>query len=138
MKKLVNGVLVDLTAAEIAARNAEIATANAADVTAHIANYRRIRENGGITLNGVTVKTDQESRANLLGARDLNTSIDWKTKNGFVTLTAEQIAAIATAVGVHIQKCFSAEKTVLTAHASTPYANKTAVEAAFDTAYNSE
>lgn len=137
MKKLVNGELVDLTQDEIDARNAETAATEAEAITDHIKAYRRIKENGGLTISGVTVQTDTESRANILGAAQLNTSIDWKTPNGFVTLTAQQISDIATAVGSHVQKCFSAEKTVAEAHAQTPYQSKDAIETAFDNAYNS-
>lgn len=137
MKKLVNGELVDLTQEEIAARNAEQSATEAQAITARIQAYRREKENGGITVSGVTVQTDVESRASLLGAKELGVSIDWKTDAGFVTLTATQISAIATAVGTHVQKCFSAEKTVTEAHAATPYTSISAVETAFDNAYNS-
>lgn len=136
MKKLVNGQLVDLTQAEIDARNAEAAASQAAAITDHIKAYRRAKENGGITVSSVTVQTDTETRASLLGAKELNTSIDWKTENGFVTLTATQISTIATAVGQHVQKCFSAEKTVTEAHETTPYTSIAAVEEAFDEAYS--
>lgn len=137
MKKLVNGQLVDLTQAEIDARNAETTTTEASAITAHIKAYRRTRETEGMTVSGVTVQTDVESRASLLGAVQLGTSIDWKTDSGFVTLTASQISAIASAVGQHVQKCFSAEKTVSDAHLQTPYTSKQAVETAFNNAYNS-
>ena len=108
----------------------------AAQITAQITIYRKQKVNGGITVSGVTVQTDSESRTNILGAKELNIGIDWKTDNGFETFTAAQIAAIATAVGTHVQKCFSAEKTVSTAHAVTPYTSIDAVETAFDNAYN--
>ena len=137
MKKLVNGELVDLTQAEIDARNAEASATEAKAITDHIKIYRRTKENGGITVSGVTIQTDTETRASLLGAVQLNTSIDWKTDAGFVTLTAAQIAGIATAVGEHIQKCFSAEKAVSEAHAQTPYTSIAAIETALDNAYNS-
>lgn len=137
MKKLVNGELVDLTQEEIDARNAEQSAGEAKAITDRIKAYRREKENGGITVSNVTVQTDVESRASLLGAVQLNTSIDWKTDTGFVTLTAAQISAIATAVGQHVQKCFSAEKTVTEAHEQTPYESIQAIETAFDNAYNS-
>ena len=120
-----------------AERDAEDAINNEKAITDHIKAYRRIKENGGITVSGVSIQTDAETRASLLGAVQLNTSIDWKTDAGFVTLTAAQIAGIATAVGQHIQKCFSAEKTVAEAHAQTPYKSIEAIETAFDNAYNS-
>lgn len=137
MQKLVNGELVELTQAEIDARNAEQSATEAQAITDRIKAYRREKENGGITVSGVTVQTDTETRASLLGAVQLNTSIDWKTDAGFVTLTATQISGIATAVGQHVQKCFSAEKTVTEAHAETPYESIDAIETAFDNAYNS-
>jgi hypothetical protein len=137
MKKLVNGELVDLTQEEIDARNAETSATQAQAITDHIKTYRRTKENGGLTVSGVTIQTDTETRASLLGAVQLNTSIDWKTPNGFVTLTAQQISAIATAVGQHVQKCFTAEKTVSEAHEQTPYESIQAIETAFDNAYNS-
>jgi hypothetical protein len=136
MQKLVNGELVDLTQEEIAARNAETTATEAKAITDHIKAYRRAKENGGITVSGVTVQTDTESRTNLNGAVALNTSIDWKTDAGFVTLTAAQISAIATAVGQHVQKCFSAEKAVTEAHAITPFPSKASIEEAFDVAYS--
>jgi len=108
----------------------------AEQITKHIAVYRREKENGGITVSGVSVKTDTETRASLLGAVQLGTAIDWKTNNGFVTLTPAQISGIATAVGQHIQKCFSAEKAVTELHAETPYTTLDAIETAFDGAYN--
>ena len=137
MQKLVDGQLVDLTQAEIDERNAETAAAESQAITDRIKTYRREKENGGITVSGVTVQTDVESRASLLGAKELGVSIDWKTEAGFVTLTAQQISAIAVAVGQHVQKCFSAEKTVNEAHAQTPYTSIQDIETAFDNAYNS-
>lgn len=109
MQKLVNGELVDLTLEEIAARQAEEAATKTAAIANHLPAYRWQVENGGITINGVTVQTDANSRANILGAKELGISIKWKTPDGFVTLTAEQVAGIATAVGMHIQKCFEVE-----------------------------
>jgi len=106
------------------------------DMKSYISVYRRQKENGGITVSGVSVKTDTETRASLLGAVQLKTAIDWKTDNGFVTLTPAQISGIATAVGQHIQKCFSAEKAVTELHAETPYTTLDAIETAFDGAYN--
>lgn len=134
MKKLVNGELVDLTPQEIAARQAEEAANNTTALAAHLPAYRYQKENGGITVGGVTIQTDIATRTNLLGAKALNTSIKWKTPNGFVTLTAQQISDIANAVGLHVQKCFDAEATVLEDIAN--YTTKQEIEDAFDTAYS--
>jgi hypothetical protein len=100
----------------------------------YVSAYRYKRENGGITINGVTVQTDPTSRANILGAKELGTSIKWKTPNGFVDLNALQVAALAQAVGLHIQKCFSAEA-ALTGQTFNTIAE---VEAAFEAAYGEQ
>ena len=133
-QKLVNGELIDLTPQEITARQNEESAYRTSQVQAYLPAYRYQRENAGITVGGVTIPTDIATRTNLLGAKALNTSITWKTPNGFVLLTAEQIAAISTAVGQHVQKCFDAEAVVLSnLHL---YTNQAQVEAAFDTAYS--
>jgi len=132
-----NGNQITLTQSELDEYNARTTDYESYAITNHIKLYRRIKEIGGITVGGVTVQTDTETRASLLGAVQLNASIDWKTDTGFVTLTAQQISDIATAVGQHVQKCFSSEKAVTETHAQTPYTSITAVETAFDNAYNS-
>lgn len=98
-----------------------------------LASYRWQKVNGGIEVNGVPVQTDTEARANILGAQALGTSINWKTENGFVTLTAAQISGIATAIGQHVQKCFDAEKTV--AENISNYSTPQEVKDAFDAEY---
>ena len=113
----------------------EYDAAQQAAIRKHIAMYREQVETSGIEVDGVLVQTDVASRSNLLGARDLGTSINWKTPNGFVTLTPEQIDGIAVLVGTHVQKCFNAEMTVEAAHDATPYESKEAVEVAFNAAY---
>lgn len=133
--KMVNGELVELTQAEIDQRNTEAAASQAQAVTERIKSYRREIENGGITVNGVDIQTDVESRASLLGAVQLNRNIDWKTRKGFVSVSPAQVSALATAVGDHVQKCFTAEKVVSEAHAAKPYETIEDVEAAFDAAY---
>lgn len=105
-------------------------------ITAHISAYRRTKENGGVVIGGVSVSTDTESRSNLLGASQLGVSINWKTDNGFVELTNEQVIAIAVGVGQHVQKCFNAEKVVYELHDATPFTTKEAIETEFDDAYS--
>jgi hypothetical protein len=72
-------------------------------------------EIGGIEIAGAKVKTDRESQASLTGAytslkEGMLTSIDWKTEDGWVTLDLESCEAIAQAVAVHVQACFTQEK----------------------------
>jgi hypothetical protein len=131
--KLVNGVVVAMTQEEITARQAEEAAWASAKLAAVLPAYRYEQENAGITLNGVTILTDLGTRTNLLGAKELATSISWKTPNGFVVLTAQQVSDIATAVGVHVQKCFSAEATVQANIGN--YTTEQQIKDAFDAAY---
>lgn len=105
-------------------------------ITSYISDFRRKKEVGGITVNGIAIQTDLDSRTNLLGASQLGISINWKTPQGFVELTSEQITALAIAVGEHVQQCFNAEKAVLEAHQETPFTSVEDVEKAFNDAYN--
>lgn len=106
--------------------------AKQSEVSKHLPVYRKQRENEGIVVSGVTIQTDIGTRTNILGAKELDTSIKWKTPSGFVTLTSAQVSAIATAIGTHIQKCFDAEAAI----EGNTYDTIEELEAAFDAAYN--
>ena len=81
---------------------------------AEIAAARWAAETAGIDVNGFTVRTDRESQALITGAA-LQTIVDydyecrWKTSDGFVHLSAEQIKYIAQLVRLHVQGCFDRE-----------------------------
>lgn len=81
-----------------------------------LAHWRFLRESGGVNVNGVDVKTDRESQAQLASAytslkNGLVTSVDWKTQDGrFVTLGLAEIEGLAAAVAQHVQACFTEEK----------------------------
>jgi hypothetical protein len=45
----------------------------------------------------------------LAATQDSGYSCNWKTEQGFVTLTAQQIIAVATAVREHVQAAFDKE-----------------------------
>ena len=74
------------------------------------------KETGGLTLtNGVTVgtRTDDQNRitsvianAQLAGVE----TVDFKAASGWVTLTLADVQAIAAAIALHVQACFSAER----------------------------
>lgn len=103
----------------------------------HAAAYRYERENGGVLVGVVQIKTDQFTRTNLLGARirameDPAYAVNWKTSGGFVALTAAQIIAIADAVAAHVQRCFDAEAAITGGTFNTV----DEMRAAFDEAYN--
>lgn len=82
--------------------------------TAQIAAARYEAECAGITIQDVEIATDRDSQGLILGAvvqaqTTPDYIVQWKTKSGFVILTAEQIIAIATAVRAHVQACFDRE-----------------------------
>ncbi len=87
-----------------------------AEKIAELAQTRWEQETGGLTLpDGTEIKTDRESQALLTGAslyalQNATATVEWKGANGWVTLTASQIQAIAMAVRNHVQSAFSKEK----------------------------
>jgi hypothetical protein len=88
----------------------EVKTAKLAEIAA----ARYTEETSGVEVNGATVKTDRESQALITGAalaatQDPTYTCNWKTEQGFVTLTAEQIIAVAQAVRAHVQAAFDKE-----------------------------
>jgi hypothetical protein len=79
-----------------------------------IAAARFEAETAGIDVNGFTVRTDRESQALITGAAlqaivDYDYECRWKTSEGFVHLSAEQIKYIAQLVRSHVQSCFDRE-----------------------------
>lgn len=81
---------------------------------AEIAAARWEAETAGIDVNGFTVRTDRESQALITGAAlqaivDYDYECRWKTSEGFVHLSAEQIKYIAQLVRLHVQGCFDRE-----------------------------
>lgn len=82
-----------------------------------IASERYTAETAGVTVNGATIATDRTSQAMITGAslkamQDETYTCQWKTPQGFVTLTAPQIIAIADAVRDHVQAQFDREATL--------------------------
>ena len=84
-----------------------------------IAQARYNAEIAGVTINGVSIKTDRETQAVLTAAClqayiDSGYSLNWKTGDGtFVSLPAEQIMAFGIAVRAHVQACFDREAELL-------------------------
>ena len=75
------------------------------------------KQNGGTTVNGITIRTDADSQRMIAGAIDLFdknpslTAIDFEAQpNEWATLDAAAMTAIGVAVGMHIQACFSNAK----------------------------
>jgi hypothetical protein len=81
---------------------------------AEIAAARWKDETRGVAVGGMTVDTSRESQGLITGAA-LQATIDdtytcrWKTAEGFVTLDAQTVLAVAQAVRAHVQACFDRE-----------------------------
>lgn len=92
-----------------------IANINKQNKLNELANLRFQKETAGIEINGMKIKTDRESQALINGAYvstiiNPDFTIDWKCENGWITLNATQISAIASNVANHVQSCFTREK----------------------------
>jgi hypothetical protein len=106
-------------------------------LTAYAAAARYKKETGGITVSGIAMPTDRETQAQLSGAYAYvqatpAATIQWKLANGsFASLTAAQIASIATAVAAHVQACFAAEAAIVSQIAAGTLATKAQIDSAF-------
>lgn len=105
-----------------------------ADLLAQAAARRWEVETGGITVDGVEIRTDRESQAMLSGAItfcDLENQavINWKAANGWEQIEETGLRAIALAVGRHIQEQFTIEAALAEAiNAATDLAGLQALE----------
>ena len=102
--------------AELAARAAKART----EAMTSIAERRWRCEVAGTMLYGRRIETDRTDVAMVTGAAlaaslDPEYSVRWKAADGFVTLNAEQILAMAQAIRVHVQSCFDREADLLDA-----------------------
>lgn len=88
-----------------------------AELLAYAAEKRWRIETGGITVAGASIDTSRDSQAMITGAYAFSQAnpedpIKYKAASGWVTLDAATMAAIATAVGSHVQASFAAEEAV--------------------------
>lgn len=76
---------------------------------------------GGVTLpNGIKVGTTNDDQNRIssvvahshLAGLSQSSIIDFKAKEGWVKLTIEELEQIVGIIGVHVQKCYSTEKTL--------------------------
>lgn len=94
-----------------------IAPPTQADLMNYAANRRWQIETGGITVGGVAIDTSRDSQAMITGAYAYSQAhpeepIKFKAASGWVTLDEPTMAAIATAVGAHVQASFAVEEAV--------------------------
>ena len=85
-------------------------------LTARATSLRWEHETGGLTLpTGARVATgvdDQNRITSVIANAELAgvASVDFKAASGWVTLTLPEVRAIAGAIALHVQACFSAER----------------------------
>lgn len=90
------------------------------ELKAAVAAERFGREGVGIVVGDLQIETTRDSQA-LIASTGLSAILDpeyrcnFKTRNGFVEIGAEQILAIAKAVRAHVQACFDRELILLEA-----------------------
>lgn len=134
---IVTREVVDLTAEEVRQRQETKRSTLVQDV----ASYRYQKEVGGVTAeDGTLISTEREARSLLSDTyQSLNagliTETDWKTGNGWVTVTAAGIQPIAQLVSTHVKACFSAEREVVTYVANSTDLGSIDVAALFEASY---
>lgn len=88
-----------------------------------IANTRYEHEISGIVVRGMSITTDDRSKALIASAalqamRSPKHVLHWKTADGFVEISGTQLLEVADAVNEHVQACFGRERELLTALAN--------------------
>ncbi|MBQ2470476.1 MAG: DUF4376 domain-containing protein [Ruminococcus sp.] len=82
-----------------------------ADIAAARYNY----EIAGVIINGIHITTDREDQAMITAVAlsavvDPNYTTVWKGADGYLTLNAAEILAMARIVGAHVEAAFAEEK----------------------------
>lgn len=107
------------------------------DLADYAANARWRSEVGGVTVNGVTIATDDRSKVMLMGARitaaaDPSFTTPWVAADGVThQLTAAEVIAISDAVLAHVATCFATFDSVKTEIASGEITTAAEIDAAF-------
>lgn len=116
-----------------------------ADMLTELAGIRYEFETGGITLpDGTQIKTARDDQAMTNSAYNslkngLVSSTEWKSGNGWITVTLTELESVATAVARHVAAAFGAERDVAEQIAQADQAALLAldVRAEFNAAYTS-
>jgi hypothetical protein len=72
-------------------------------------------EVGGVAVSGVSYPSDRETQSKFTSAAVMATinpsaSFEWKTADGFKSLSGAELLTVASAVGAHVQACFAFER----------------------------
>lgn len=106
-----------------------------AELLNYAADARWRAETSGISVAGMGIATDRESRAlvesaNALAQADAARTFRFKATTGWVVLTAAEIGTIASAVGEHVQSCFALEADLAAAISSGDVSSYEEIDAA--------
>lgn len=108
--------LVEMTPEEIDAHLNPPRVITAESLKAEITALRWQHETGGLTLpSGVRVATgieDQNRITSVIANAQVAgvEKVDFKAASGWLTVTVQELQAIAAAIAVHVQACFTAER----------------------------
>lgn len=120
-----------------AAAEAQMVLDDRADRIAHLAQVRSDAVDAGFDFGGVRILCDIKSTTYLTAARleamaDPEYSVNWKTPDGFVVLSAAVIIAATTTARQFVQKCFDVEAELLPEVEDDTLFTKAAIETAFN------
>ncbi len=82
-----------------------------------LAEHRFNIETTSINVNGILIRTDRESQAQLQCTvtaikQGFSSTISWKGENGWLDLNASQISALVPIVIYYVQTCFANERAI--------------------------
>lgn len=108
----------------------------AVDLAAYTSAAHAALRDGGVTISGLRIKTDSESRGLIDGAYALSqaqpdAALDFKAASGWVTIDAATMQTVAVAVGRWVQACYTAYRQVDGKVADGTFTTTAQVDAAF-------
>jgi hypothetical protein len=106
------------------------------DLDAYTASAHAALRDGGVTVGGMRIKTDAESRGLIdgtyaLSAAQPDTAIDFKAASGWVTIDAATMQTVAIAVGKWVQACYSAYRQIDSKVTDGTFTTTAQIDAAF-------
>lgn len=124
------------TAPQRQAARALLVTYTGLDLTAYIAAAHAALRDGGVTVGGMRVKTDAESRGLIDGAYALSqarpdSTIDFKAATGWAGIDSQTMQTVSIAVGLWVQACYSAYRRLDEGRAVGTVTTTAQVDAAF-------
>lgn len=106
---------IDWTQRKVAPTASELLKVAKDSLKARATEIRWKRETGGVMFEGLLVLTgiEDQNRISTIAANASRSgidSVDFKAANGWHSVTVAQVEAVACAVALHVQACFTAER----------------------------